>query len=106
MMRFHYVRYCTLSDVRDYWRNKADGDAQKMVAVHRSLCAPTPLILILILKLRLNILILYTFLTFCGNGLHFLFAVTVRTVYSLNLYHIQRGGLGRTQIKGICIGWR
>jgi hypothetical protein len=26
-MRFRYVIYCTLSEVRDYWRNKADGDA-------------------------------------------------------------------------------
>jgi hypothetical protein len=28
LMRFHYVRYCTLSEVWDYWQNKADGDAQ------------------------------------------------------------------------------
>jgi hypothetical protein len=26
MMRFRYVSYCTVSDVRDNWRNKADGD--------------------------------------------------------------------------------
>jgi hypothetical protein len=29
MMRFRYVRYCTLSEVRDYWRTKAGGDAKK-----------------------------------------------------------------------------
>jgi hypothetical protein len=28
MMRFHYVRYCTLSEVWDYWQNKAAGDIQ------------------------------------------------------------------------------
>jgi hypothetical protein len=26
--RFRYVRYCTLSEVRDYWRNNAGGDTQ------------------------------------------------------------------------------
>jgi hypothetical protein len=49
MTRFHYVRYCTLSEVRDYWRNKAGGGrtvGQKVVAVHGSPCASTPLILI------------------------------------------------------------
>jgi hypothetical protein len=49
MMKFRYVRYCTLLDVRDYWRNKADGDStihKEMVAVHGSPCAPTRLILI------------------------------------------------------------
>jgi hypothetical protein len=30
MIRFRYVRYCTLSDVWDYWRNEADGDAQQI----------------------------------------------------------------------------
>jgi hypothetical protein len=41
---FRYVRYCTLLEVRDYWRNKADGDPtvdQKMVAMYGSPCAPT-----------------------------------------------------------------
>jgi hypothetical protein len=28
MMRFCYVRYYTLSQVWDYWQNKADGDTQ------------------------------------------------------------------------------
>jgi hypothetical protein len=28
MMRFRHVRYCTLSEVWDYWRNKADGNAE------------------------------------------------------------------------------
>jgi hypothetical protein len=28
MMKFPYVRHCTLSEARDYWRNKVDGDAQ------------------------------------------------------------------------------
>jgi hypothetical protein len=28
VMRFHYVRYCTLSEVRDYWRNTEDWYAQ------------------------------------------------------------------------------
>jgi hypothetical protein len=26
-----YVRYCSLSDVRDYWRNKTVGDAQYII---------------------------------------------------------------------------
>jgi hypothetical protein len=26
MMKFHYVRYCTLSEVWDCWWNKADWD--------------------------------------------------------------------------------
>jgi hypothetical protein len=26
MMRFHYVGYCTFSEVQDYWQNKADWD--------------------------------------------------------------------------------
>jgi hypothetical protein len=30
MMRFCHVRYCTLSEVRDYWRNKLDCDAQQI----------------------------------------------------------------------------
>jgi hypothetical protein len=35
MMRFCYVRYCTLSEVQEYWQNKADGDTvdEKMVMV-------------------------------------------------------------------------
>jgi hypothetical protein len=28
MMRFRYARYRILLQVRDYWRNEADGDAQ------------------------------------------------------------------------------
>jgi len=28
MMRFRCVRYCTLTEVRDYWRNKVDADTQ------------------------------------------------------------------------------
>jgi hypothetical protein len=28
VMTFRYVRYCTMSEVRDYWRNKADWNAQ------------------------------------------------------------------------------
>jgi hypothetical protein len=49
MMIFSCVRYCTLLEVRDYWRNKTDGHANyiKVVAVQGSLCAPTPLKLIL-----------------------------------------------------------
>jgi hypothetical protein len=39
MMRFRYVRYCTLSEARDYGRNKADWNAKKTVAVRGSLCA-------------------------------------------------------------------
>jgi hypothetical protein len=55
MMRFRYVRYCTLLEEQDCWRYKADGDAQKMVAVHGSPRAPTPLVLmILILISGLN----------------------------------------------------
>lgn len=34
MMRFHYVRYCNLTSVRDYCRNK-DGDAQYIRKVSR-----------------------------------------------------------------------
>jgi hypothetical protein len=50
VMRFRYVRHCTLSEARDYWRKSRRGRTidQKMVAVHESPCAPTPLILILI----------------------------------------------------------
>jgi hypothetical protein len=35
MPRFRCVRYCILSDVQDYWQNKADGDTidQKMVVL-------------------------------------------------------------------------
>jgi hypothetical protein len=63
-MRFLYVRYCTLSEVRDYWRNKADGDAeQKMVAVHGSPYEPIPLILMLMVKIWFYVLI-YLFLCF------------------------------------------
>jgi hypothetical protein len=51
MIRSRYVRYCTSSEVRDYWRNKVDGKAdEKMVAVHGSRCATTRLILILIVS--------------------------------------------------------
>jgi hypothetical protein len=28
LISFRYVRDCTLTEVRDYWRSKADGDAQ------------------------------------------------------------------------------
>jgi hypothetical protein len=27
---FRFVQYCTLAEVRDYWRNTADGDAQQI----------------------------------------------------------------------------
>jgi hypothetical protein len=30
-MRFHYVRDCTLSEERDYWRNEVGGDAQYII---------------------------------------------------------------------------
>jgi hypothetical protein len=30
MMRFRYVKYCTLSAVRNYWRNKVDEEAQQI----------------------------------------------------------------------------
>jgi hypothetical protein len=47
MMTFCCVRYCTLSEARDYWRNKAYGahNRSKMVGMP---CAPTPLIRIMI----------------------------------------------------------
>jgi hypothetical protein len=31
MVRLHYVRFCTLSEVWDYWRSKADGVAQYII---------------------------------------------------------------------------
>jgi hypothetical protein len=39
-----YARYYTLSEVRDYWRNKTCGVTvhHKSVAVQGSPCAPTP----------------------------------------------------------------
>jgi hypothetical protein len=30
MMRFRYIRHCTVSEVWAYWRNKVDGDEQYM----------------------------------------------------------------------------
>jgi hypothetical protein len=45
MLRFCYVRYCTLSRVWYYWQTKADGGCttdQKMVTVHGSPCLPPP----------------------------------------------------------------
>jgi hypothetical protein len=50
MLRFRYVRYCTLSEVRDYWRNKADGGVQyirKWSQFKGLPCVPTQLILIM-----------------------------------------------------------
>jgi hypothetical protein len=46
VMRSRDAGYCILSEVRDYWRNKADEDAQKIRKW--SACAPTPLTLIVI----------------------------------------------------------
>jgi hypothetical protein len=43
------VRYCSLTEARDYWRNKSDGGRstdQKVVAGQALPCAPTHLILI------------------------------------------------------------
>jgi hypothetical protein len=30
MMKFCYIRYCTLSEAQDYWRNQADGHAEQI----------------------------------------------------------------------------
>jgi hypothetical protein len=49
MMRSRFVRYCTLSEVRNYSGVQEMGtrNRSEMVAVRGSPCAPIPLILIL-----------------------------------------------------------
>jgi hypothetical protein len=47
------IVYCTWPEVRDYWWNRWGRTiGQKMVAMHGSPCAPTPLTLILITNLK------------------------------------------------------
>jgi hypothetical protein len=53
-----YARYCTLSEVRDYWQNKLDGDAQYIrnwSLYMGRLVLPPPIILILMNNIRITL---------------------------------------------------
>jgi hypothetical protein len=87
MLRFRYVRYYTLSGVRDYWLNKADGDVS---------CCSFPLFNNLLtcyslLQLDLPLgLFIFTFFTLskCNNSIIINTLHTQQLYLNVNMLHI------------------